>query len=112
SADTIGWCPVGERSTMARRRCPRRTTLLDHVPASSGPRRCSRSRLAANRSGGGRTPPLSNTPTIPHTHVLFSLQRKSGLELESWRAHPVPTGVPGSDNWLHFPNRRQSSGPL
>ena len=72
-ADTMGWRPRGERSTMERRRCPSAIPAAgsDHSPASSGPRDSTSfamSRATRRSSSPSRAPPRSSRkPASPHT---------------------------------------------
>jgi len=69
SADNIGWCPVGDRSRMARRRCASATPASASLqtPWSSGPRCARLSPMAcAPRSISRVAPSVRKTPAMPH----------------------------------------------
>ena len=76
-AESMGWCPAGDKSTIARRRCPKpiRCSPSHQYPPSSGPRRMSVSAMLRNNAA---SPPMVATPprnpTKPHIKAPLYLK--------------------------------------
>src|SRR2546425_5913713 len=85
-ADDIGWCPLGERSMIARRRKPKDTPAsgLAQQPASSGPRCTSVADIASAQWSNSLSPAPSlwNNPANPHI-VWLVRSALRGLEQAS-----------------------------
>src|SRR5207249_12323042 len=85
-ADDIGWCPLGERSMIARRRKPKDTPAsgLAQQPASSGPRCMSVAAITPAQWSNSLSPApgLWNNPANPHI-VRLARSALRGLEQAS-----------------------------
>jgi hypothetical protein len=77
-ADSMGWCPRGDRSNMDRRRCPKASSPDSFIqyPTSSGPRCASRAvirarvarRSSRSRSANSMKPVIPHIVALPHAH--------------------------------------------
>src|SRR3569832_1826360 len=81
----IGWWPSGDKSIIAKRRCPRPTRCSEehHIPSSSGPR-CAITRFIVDSSDRSKFPTKPPKPHItkPHSpantmHPKFGEQQSS-----------------------------------